>query len=109
MNSTQRKIIDFGALPEGWHYKNGKPPNSDTIATALLFEHVINIKYDKTNAFPGENGEIMVTGYNGDKYIEISIEVDNTYNLCKKENSNEIYAEKANMLDAVEFVDVFGE
>jgi hypothetical protein len=101
-SGTAEKINLFSTLPERWHYGSGAAPRRDTVESALWWNSkVIHAGFDKTDAFPGVNGEIMVTGYAGPHYIEVLIEpslrIDLVYEMG---NQEQIHLERATALDA---------
>jgi hypothetical protein len=73
--STESKIRSFSTLQNGWHYGEGKAPSREMIDVAIGWNGVLNwLSFSNTDAFPGIDGEIMVTAYSGPHYIEILIE-----------------------------------
>ncbi len=77
MTETERKIRDFANLPNGWHYGSGKSPSAENIERGVFYSHLFNLYgFSRTNAFPGIDGEVMVTAYADDLYLEILIETD---------------------------------
>jgi len=95
MNDTEQKIRDFYSLPVGWHYGDGIAPTSDMIAKAVQYEALYRLLgYPITDAFPGIDGEIMVTAYHGDYYVELTLEVDGLFRFaCEAPGSGEVYEE----------------
>jgi len=79
---TDEKIRSFGRMPVGWHYGKGVPARGDIIRVAREYLwHFLMMGYQETDAFPGVDGEIMVTAYRGDYCTEITIEADGTYSV----------------------------
>jgi len=72
--ATEAKIASFSTLPTGWHYGRGGPIQTHTVS---LSQRIVRIFSDfnigKTDAFPGVDGEVMVTAYSDDDYYEIVI------------------------------------
>jgi len=80
--STPVKILSFGDLEVGWHYGEGGPIDSQTITAALeIYWQFFLAEFDDTDAFPGVDGEIMVTAYRGNHYVEVIVENDGTMSL----------------------------
>lgn len=78
-SDTARKIRDFASLPVGWHYGSGRPPSVRTVAWALGYAALLSaLGFSKTDAFPGPDGEVMVTGYLGKHCVQVSLEADGT-------------------------------
>lgn len=93
--STPAKIISFGELPDGWHYGEGGPPAKETIDFAQdLYWLLLRLGYNETDAFPGIHGEVMVTGYEGARYVELIAEKDGTVSVHLERNGDEIYSEE---------------
>lgn len=68
---TVRKLLLFSQLEKGWNYGRGIPASSGTISIALQWVHFLTeVGFTSTNAFPGENGEISVTAYHKNIYLE---------------------------------------
>jgi hypothetical protein len=102
ISGTAEKIDSFSTLPKKWYYGSGAPPQHDTIESALWWNSkLIGAGFDKTDAFPGVNGEIMVTGYSGPHYIEVLVEpnlrIDLIYEINKQE---QIHLECVTTFDA---------
>lgn len=73
-NPTVAKIVSFASLEPGWHYSEGVPPSEQTIAEALRLNDALQANgFLETDAFPGRDGEIQVTGDNGPIYVEYTI------------------------------------
>ncbi len=100
LTQTTAKILSFGELPVGWHYGGGVPPAKETIAAALkLNEEAEASGFDKTNAFPGIEGEIQVTAYFGALCLEFTIERDGGITFVKEKDDQEIAYEPTLTLD----------
>jgi len=54
-----------------------------------------------TDAFPGEDGSILVTGYAGDYTIEVYCEIDGNFKVVVEENDEEIEAIDSSSLENV--------
>ena len=71
---AREKILDFSRYSKGWDYGEGKPFSPETICRALLINRVIIAKCTpETDAFPGPDGDIMVTAYCDQWYWEFLI------------------------------------
>ncbi|MBC8180359.1 hypothetical protein H8E88_04465 [candidate division KSB1 bacterium] len=87
---TIKKILGFGKREHGWHFGEGVPPSKDIIGKALLIvKKAIKADLD-TDAFPGVNGEIMVTIYHKNDYLEFTVEVDGKVTLVHERGEEEI-------------------
>jgi hypothetical protein len=90
---TATKILSFGQLPVGWHYGEGGPINRNIINTAIaLFWQFFWPRFTDTDAFPGVDGEIMVTAYEGNHYVEVIVEADGTMSLTHEFEDEEMCA-----------------
>jgi hypothetical protein len=78
-----RKIVGFADYPAGWHYGQGVPPTSRTVARAILFCYwVETLGHTDMGAFPGIDGEIQIVLYGREKEMEITFEVDGTITVA---------------------------
>ena len=75
MINTAQKIDSFATYQPGWSFREGIPFDKATliIATAIL-QQGIEHGFVTNDAFPGLDGEVMVTFYSGDYYHEFIIE-----------------------------------
>jgi len=82
VKETEEKIASFAELEAGWHYGrgNGVPREIIDAAVTLLFCFVM-AGFKKTDAFPGVDGEVMVTAYDGDHAVSVTVERDRTYTI----------------------------
>lgn len=77
--ATESKLDSFAALPNGWHYGAGVTPSEATIQNAHEWHRrFAQSGFLTTDAFPGAGGEIMVTAYRDEHFLEIVVETDNT-------------------------------
>jgi hypothetical protein len=88
---TVKKIDTFGVLPVGWHYGVGRPANASTVARAKdIFNQYVQTGFLTTDAFPGKDGEIMVTGYKDNFYVECVVETDGSYSVVGERDKDVI-------------------
>jgi hypothetical protein len=100
LTQTTAKILSFGELPVGWHFGGGVPPAKETIAAALHLNREAEASgFDKTNAFPGIEGEIQVTAHLGALCLEFTIERDGGITFVKEKGGQEIAYESGLTLD----------
>ena len=72
---TEKKIQSFKELESGWHYGEGVSIKQSVLDNAILLnQEAINQAFYETDAFPGLNGEVMVTIYSGEHYLEFTLE-----------------------------------
>jgi len=71
---TAQKIATFSSLPLGWHYGAGTAISDDNIAAAQSLLDVLLLNgLTRTDAFPGSDGEILLTAYFGTHYIALTV------------------------------------
>jgi hypothetical protein len=71
---TERKIKSFKTLDRGWNYGFGAAFSDAQIARALAIHRLfIQLGISTTDAFPGMAGEISITGYRGEYYVEYTV------------------------------------
>ncbi|WP_421997808.1 hypothetical protein [Reyranella sp.] len=76
-DSTARKISQFAHLSAGWDYGRGGPIRSEVIEAALQWNVILKrLGAEETNAFPGTDGEIVVSGDFAADHFEIIVEDD---------------------------------
>lgn len=76
------KINSFAGLPEGWNYGRGGPIAASIIREGHRWNEILQwAGFPETDAFPGADGEIEITGYRGDHYIEVIIETNSTISI----------------------------
>ena len=62
--ATERKLYSFTQLPAGWHYGRGGPISREVLTQAeLCYWQLLMHGVSRTDAFPGVDGEVLVTGY----------------------------------------------
>jgi hypothetical protein len=89
---TRRKIKGFMHFDEGWSYGYGEKFNLQVVEEALaLHTELIRIGISKTDAFPGLSGEVMVTGYYHNHYLEFIVEPDLTITFTHEVGDDEVF------------------
>ncbi len=74
---TADKIRAFGSLSEGWHYGRGNASSENIIEECLrIHSRMIGVGFHETDAFPGIDGEVLLTAYHEYHYIDILVELD---------------------------------
>lgn len=96
ITDTERKIESFQTKQYGWHYGEGVAFERATIDRAIsLHREVLCQGSFRTNAFPGLRGQVLVTVYHGNDYLEFSVEPDGTVAFLHEVDDREIdYREK---------------
>jgi hypothetical protein len=88
--STLAKIREFGKLPQGWHYGRGVPPTQaviDRAAEIVLRSMVAGL--EDTDAFIGTDGEIQITAYHKNIYLEFTVEPGDVIRFVREEGDQE--------------------
>lgn len=75
---TLELIQSFERLAPNWAGAEGCRFSHATVASAIQILEKIAPAAEKTDAFPGLNGEVMVTGYKSQCCIELTVEADGT-------------------------------
>lgn len=88
---TERKIQSFAKFGNGWSYGEGVSFVTSQIEIALRFaREAARNGLVLTDAFPGLNGEIMVTVYFRDYYLEFVFETDGSVTFCMEQGETEL-------------------
>lgn len=91
----EAKIKGYGSLRPGWHYGEGVTPPDSNIQTALkLHDTFLDEGFTRTNAFPGVDGEVRVTAYHNQYYLELTVEVDGSITFVYESGDEEIAYEE---------------
>lgn len=94
LSDTEQKIQNFKNLNQGWHFGEGIAPSSETIDIALGLVKEAHITGCDVDAFPGINGEVQVTLYYDDEYLEFTVENDNSITFVHEKNGIEVCNEE---------------
>jgi len=77
-----RKLNSFAKLKKGWNYGEGKEFSSVRINKAKQIDNIlVQLLASPTDAFPGSDGQIMVTAYKGPYYLEYTLHDDNNFSM----------------------------
>jgi hypothetical protein len=92
---TMRKIQSFEKLALGWNYGQGGPVDPTVIRGAITVLLKFSLAgLNDTDAFPGLNGEVMVTAYEGDHYLEAILENDGSITVTYDVNDVEKFSKE---------------
>lgn len=108
---TANKLQNFLALKKGWNFGEGEVFEIEIInlATALHEEFLLR-NFIETDAFPGSNGEVMLTIYHEEHYLEFILELDRTITLLYEVNDQEVFSkEKLSISTTITWLDKFME
>lgn len=107
MAATDQKIRSFASLPLGWHYGNGAPAPESLIRIARNYHNLfLTLGFSETDAFPGIDGEIMVTAYRGKNCIELTVGLDRDFVVTHECGGQEKFHEHG--LSEVEATEALG-
>jgi hypothetical protein len=92
-SQTERAIYEFTQLPVGWHYGDGGPIGKIVCAMAIdLNRHTLALGLLVTEAFPGINGEVMLSVYHGDNILDFTIFPTGLINFRHEVNDEDVEA-----------------
>jgi len=81
------KIQSFGNFTQGWSFGEGVPFAPSILLKAMqLIKTAHALGFAETDAFPGLNGEVLVTIYLEADYWEFTIEPDETVTFAYEKN-----------------------
>jgi hypothetical protein len=95
---VQRKLLNFRTLQKGWHYGEGGPISETVVQFAeMLYRYCVSIGFTNMNAFPGADGEILLTIYAKEyrrgridnHYIELLLEDDKHVTMVHERNKTQ--------------------
>lgn len=90
----EKKIDSFLALEPGWHFGEGGPPSVERVEKAIKFvKDTIGLGFDM-DAFPGIAGEIHLTFYHDNTYLEVIFDIDGSISFWHDENKEEVNTEE---------------
>lgn len=102
LSVTERKILEFQDLDDGWAYGNGIKFTEKIIDDAIkTHDSIINYGFLETDAFPGEGGEILITVYADELYCEVFVYKNNKYDFIIEEHDEEILRKEKIDLDVL--------
>lgn len=79
MQTTLKKIQSFAQFQQGWSFGEGVAFAKTTLEKATQLTKTAHmLGFHETDAFPGLNGEVMVTVYQGSDYWEFTLEPTET-------------------------------
>lgn len=92
---TNKKILSFNNLLDGWNYGEGVHIQKKTIASARdINDYIRSCGFFETDAFPVPDGSIMTTLYHDKDYLEFIIHPDKSITYIREKNKNVIVHEE---------------
>lgn len=76
--AAAQKLEAFAAMPAGWSFGEGQPFDSATISNALLLVMRGILAGLEVDAFPGLDGEVRVTFYGEELYLQFTFDMGGT-------------------------------
>ncbi|MCI0389134.1 MAG: hypothetical protein MOB07_10280 [Acidobacteria bacterium] len=71
---TRHKIVGFVYLPTGWNFGKGVPAKEQAVKGALtLLDDLEKAGFEKTDAYPGDGGSVMVSAYALPDYYDFDV------------------------------------
>jgi hypothetical protein len=93
--TTKQKINNFKGLPFGWHFGEGVPVRADLAEMASFFlDAASSLGIDRTNAFPGLNGEVQITLHFLEITVSFTWELDGTVTIVKDVKGEIVFDEE---------------
>ena len=109
-NNVQQKIYSFLLFKPGWHFGEGVAPSHEVAEHALAIVEQASFYGLDTDAFPGIDGEIMVTVYHDNDYLEFTTESDTTVTFVHERKKRQIsYKEQLPLNVALDEIRRIGE
>ena len=103
INQTIQKIREFADLPYGWHFGEGGPILDEDIERAEnLLRKAEAWGIERSNAFPGVEGEIEITFHHERETLSISFEVDGLLTIVEDSSNNIISDQEGLTLETAE-------
>jgi hypothetical protein len=88
---TEEKIYNFSLLKKGWNYGEGEKISNAALKDALLIHRQIIYRgHSQTDAFPGLDGEIQLTVYEGKNYFSFERESTGKWSISHEVDHNEV-------------------
>lgn len=100
------KVISFARLYPGWHYGAGVPAPEKRVGRAIAYIMFFNgLGLDETDAFPGVDGEVMLTAYKGRHYLQLTLEANDRITAVYQINGDDVfYDEGLSNQDAISWI-----
>jgi hypothetical protein len=95
MQTTVEKIPSFAHLAQGWSFGEGVVFRQSTLSKAIqLAKTAYTLGFYETDAFPGLNGEVMVTVYQGNEYWEFTLQPTETITFVYEKHDKTVTYEE---------------
>lgn len=105
---TANKIRRFLTYPNGWHFGRGVPPTLERVKEALILNNAAAKAELHTNAFLGSEGEVRVTVYHNDIYLQFTLGDDDSVEYVREEREVEtVRTPRLRLVDALSILNAF--
>ncbi|MCB8880088.1 hypothetical protein ACELLULO517_07565 [Acidisoma cellulosilytica] len=95
MSNALAKIDGFLRLEKGWHYGSGVPVSRALVGRAKLLINLFHaLGFPNVDAFPGVDGELMISAFEEGHCIEVTLELDGTFRLLHEDKGQEVFYEE---------------
>src|SRR5712691_7322588 len=85
---TAQKILSFRDRRAGWHYGSGGPISEGVVRLTLRLNAFLNyLSVLETDVFPGIDGEVLLTCYLKEHYIEILIDTAKVVSIIHEKDN----------------------
>lgn len=108
-SKTEMKVREYARLPEGWFFGDCQGIENETVTISLrLLREAEHLGLHDTNVFPGGDGELLLTIYHGDYYMDLMVEPDGTVDVTVEKGEEElVYREGVSLLEAISEIGEF--
>lgn len=101
--TVAHKILEFAALPEGWHFGEGVGATSDAVDSALSISALLaDHQARNVEAFPCVDGGVLVHGYQGDDVLEIQCDPDRSIHFVHERSGGLVKDRESVSIDDIE-------
>lgn len=110
-DAVRDKIREFSDFEPGWSYGQGIGFDQAVLDAAItLNDEAVEHSFFETDAFPGLHGEVMVTVYHRDHYLEFILEPNGTVTFCREDGDTQVsYREHLSLEEAIDVISEFSE
>lgn len=108
-SKTEMKVREYARLPEGWFFGDCQGIEKETVTISLrLLREAEHLGLHDTNVFPGGDGELLLTIYHGDYYMDLMVEPDGTVDVTVERGEEELVCrEGVSLLEAISEIGAF--
>lgn len=103
-----RKLVSFAKLPRGWSHGEGEPMTPGVLRKIRPLVSLALAMPFEADVFPGLNGEAAITFYNGDRSVEVIVNVDGAYDVHVEQGAGLRFRRIASLTGAT-YVDALGK